>query len=78
METVQVRLNTIEKVKNFVSVLANYDGYFKLTSGKRAVDAKSIMGILTMNLTKSMELRIDDTKDDMDDLMSALRPFLAA
>jgi phosphotransferase system HPr-like phosphotransfer protein len=42
------------------------------------VDAKSIMGILTMNLTKSMELRIDDTKDDMDDLMSALRPFLAA
>lgn len=78
MKTVKVKLNTIEKVKNFVSVLANYDGYFDLTSDARVVDAKSIMGIFTMNLTKSMELRIIETNDNIEDLMKDLRPFLAA
>lgn len=78
MKTVKVKLNTIEKVKNFVGVLANYEGYFDLTSDKRVVDAKSIMGIFTMNLTKCMELRIEDTNDNIDDLMRDLRPFLVA
>ncbi len=78
MQTVEVRLNTIDKVKNFVRVLANYDGYFDLTSDKRVVDAKSIMGIFTMNLTKNMELRIIETNDNMDDLMRDLQPFMAA
>ena len=78
MQTVEVRLNTIDKVKNFVRVLANYDGYFDLTSDKRVVDAKSIMGIFTMNLTKNMQLRIIETNDNMDDLMRDLQPFMAA
>ena len=78
MKTVKVRLNTIEKVKKFVSILANYDGYFDLISDMRVVDAKSIMGIFTMNLTKCMELRIIDTNDNIDNLMKDLTPFLAA
>lgn len=78
MKTVKVKLNTIEKVKKFVNVLANYDGYFDLTSDMRVVDAKSIMGIFTMNLTKNMELRIIETNDNIEDLMKDLRPFLAA
>lgn len=78
METVKVKLNTIEKVKKFVSMLAKHDGYFDLKSDMRVVDAKSIMGILTMNLTKCMELRIIQTNDNMEDLMKDLNPFLAA
>ncbi len=77
METVKIKLNTIEKVKNFVSILAKHDGYFDLKSDMRIVDAKSIMGILTMNLTKSMELHIIRTNDNMEDLMNDLTPFLA-
>ena len=78
METVKVRLNTIEKVKQFVGILASHDGYFDLCSDARVVDAKSIMGIFTMNLTKIMELRIIDTHDNVEEIKKDLRAFLVA
>lgn len=77
MKTIEVKLNTIDKVKKFVNVLAKFDGYFDLTADRHVVDAKSIMGIFTMNLTKNMQLRIVDTNENMDELMKALTPFLA-
>lgn len=76
METVKIKLNTIEKVKQFVSVIAGHDGYFDLVGDMGVVDAKSIMGIFTMNLTKSMDLRITETHDNIDEIMRDLSPFL--
>ena len=46
MKTVTVNLNSIEKVKSFVKDLNKFENDFDLVSGRFAIDAKSIMGIL--------------------------------
>jgi len=45
MKTVQISLNSIDKVKSFVNTITKYDNDFDLVSGRYVIDAKSIMGI---------------------------------
>lgn len=71
MSTCKVRLNSIENVKNFVDALKSIDGNFELVSGKYVIDAKSIMGIFSLDLTRPLELRTDT------DIPEGVTPFLA-
>ena len=45
MKTVQISLNSIDKVKSFVNTISQFDYDFDLVSGRYVIDAKSIMGI---------------------------------
>lgn len=62
MKTVKVSLNSIEKVKVFVNSVSKYDSDFDLISGRYVIDAKSIMGIFSLDLSKPIELSIHDEK----------------
>ena len=42
MKTVQISLNSIDKVKSFVNEITKYDNDFDLVSGRYVIDAKSI------------------------------------
>lgn len=53
-----IYLNTIELVKEFESTIGNMEGKYELCMGHYIVDAKSIFGILSMDLTRPMQLRI--------------------
>ncbi len=53
-----IRLDTIEKVKNFVNTVFHYSGDADLRSGRYTVDAKSIMGIFSLDLDKPVELEL--------------------
>lgn len=53
-----IDLDTIDKVKGFVNDIRNFHGEFDLISGKYVVDAKSIMGVFCLDLTKPLTLRI--------------------
>ncbi len=53
-----VSLNSIDKVKNFVNLINQYDYDFDLISGRYVIDAKSIMGIFSLDLSKPIELTI--------------------
>lgn len=75
MKTVQITLNSIEKVKSFVNVIANYDYDFDLVSGRYVIDAKSIMGIFSLDLTKPITLNIHTTTD-IDHILEDLKPYL--
>jgi phosphotransferase system HPr-like phosphotransfer protein len=74
---VKVNLGTMDKVKDFVRTLSTFEGHFDLISGHYMVDAKSILGIFSMNYKDDVDLRIIDANDDMKDVMTALQPFLA-
>ena len=65
MKTANIRINTIEDVKNFVTTVTkcNYD--VDIVSGRYAIDAKSIMGIFSLDLSKPLELRVHS--DDCDE-----------
>ena len=56
MKTVQISLNSIDKVKNFVNSISQFSCDFDLISGRYVIDAKSIMGIFSLDLTKPVTL----------------------
>ena len=73
MKTVQISLNSIDKVKSFVTDITKFD--FDLVSGRYVIDAKSIMGIFSLDLSKPIDLNIH-TEDGADEIMEALKPYL--
>ena len=56
MKTVRISLNSIDKVKSFVNDLTKFDVDFDLVSGRYVIDAKSIMGIFSLDMEKPLEL----------------------
>ena len=52
MKSVVIKLDTINDVKNFVNTVSKYDFDVDLVSGRYAVDAKSIMGMFSLDLAK--------------------------
>ena len=74
MHTVQIHLNTIDKVKAFVDSVNKFNTEFDLISGRFVIDAKSIMGIFSLDLSKPIDLNIYN--DDDSDIMESLKPFL--
>ena len=58
MKSVNISLNSIEKVKGFVNAISASEGEFDLISDRFVVDAKSIMGIFSLDLTKTLRLDI--------------------
>ncbi len=57
MQTTQILLSTINDVKAFVNTVVRYDFDVDLVSGRYAIDAKSIMGIFSLDLSKPIELQ---------------------
>lgn len=74
MTTTTVRLNQIDDVKNFVNTIMRFDFDIDLASGRYAVDAKSIMGIFSLDLSKPIELRAHT--DDAEKLFEAIDQFI--
>ncbi len=75
MTTLQVTLNSIDKVKTFVNLVSKYNSDFDLVSGRYVIDAKSIMGIFSLDLSKPIELNIHDDAI-VDEVKSALDTFV--
>ena len=75
MKTVQISLNSIDKVKSFVNEITKYDYDFDLVSGRYVIDAKSIMGIFSLDLSKAIDLNIHDD-DNMDEILKTLAPYI--
>ena len=74
MKTFYLMLNSINDVKDFVNIVSTYDLDVDLTSGRYVVDAKSIMGIFSLNLSKTIKVEVHS--DDCDDFMAELKRFI--
>lgn len=76
MKSYILDLNSIERVKGFVTAIEGFEGYFDLVSGRYVVDAKSIMGIFSMDLSQNVEFRILETNDKISEVEAAIAPYL--
>ena len=76
MKTVMISLNSIDKVKSFVNDISKFNFDFDLVSGRYVIDAKSIMGIFSMDLSKHVEFRILETNDKISEVEAAIAPYL--
>ncbi len=76
MTTVNISLNSIDKVKNFVNLINRFDYDFDLVSGRYVIDAKSIMGIFSLDLSKPIALNIYADDKNIDAVLNELAPYL--
>ena len=75
MKSVQISLNSIDKVKSFVNDITKFDYDFDLVSGRYVIDAKSIMGIFSLDLSKPIDLNIH-AEDNSEDVLNVLKPYI--
>lgn len=75
MKTVNISLNSIDKVKSFVNAITKFDNDFDLISGRYVIDAKSIMGIFSLDLSKPITLNIH-ASENMSAILEVLKPYI--
>jgi len=69
MISVKILIDTVEKVKNFCSIISKENVDCELIEGPYILDAKSIMGIFSMNITVPIQLNIhSDNRETVDKL----------
>ena len=76
MKTVRVCLDSIDKVKGFVNDISRFNTDFDLISGRYVIDAKSIMGIFSLDISKPIELNIHADDKDLADILAAIKPYV--
>ena len=74
MRSYEIYLRTIIDVKNFVNAITEFDFDLDLVSGRYVVDAKSIMGIFSLDLSKPITLRV--FSDDVERLEEVISGFM--
>ena len=75
MKTVKISLNSIDKVKSFVNDLTKFDTDFDLISGRYVIDAKSIMGIFSLDLSRPIDLNIH-AEVAAEEILTVLAPYI--
>ena len=76
MKTMQISLNSIDKVKAFVNDISRFPFDFDLVSGRYVIDAKSIMGIFSLDLSKPIDLTVHADDAELETVMATLNPYL--
>jgi phosphotransferase system HPr-like phosphotransfer protein len=71
MKSFNISLKSITDVKDFVNIVNKYDFDIDLTSGRYVVDAKSIMGIFSLDLSKP--IRVDVHADDCEKFFEEIK-----
>ncbi|NLM86192.1 MAG: HPr family phosphocarrier protein [Clostridiales bacterium] len=74
MKSIPIKLSFAEEVKTFVNVANRYDYDMDLRAGRHVVDAKSILGIFSLDLSKPITLEV--YADDCEDLLEDLKAFI--
>ena len=74
MKAVNIKLSLAENVKAFVGIVSKYAYDMDLRSGRHVVDAKSILGIFSLDLSKPITLEV--YSDSCQDLLDAIQPFV--
>ena len=74
MKEAKIFLGTIERVKDFVNAVTRLDCDVDIVSGRYVIDAKSIMGIFSLDLSKPIKLEAHS--DNVDAFFAEIKPFI--
>ena len=75
MKTIKVSIDSYSKIKKFTKVVNEYSNDFDLVQGRYVINAKSTMGILSLDISKPIDLNIRDAGSQISDILEALNPF---
>ena len=71
-----ILLDSIDKVKKFVSTTTKFDAEIDIVSGRYVLNAKSIMGIFSIDLSKPMIVRIYEEGEKAEEIIKALEDYV--
>jgi phosphotransferase system HPr-like phosphotransfer protein len=77
MEKLSINFKEIVDVEKFIKVAGKYDFDVTLSQGKYDVDGKSLMGIFSLDITKPVELLVDDKGMDTSKFFEEIREYIA-
>ncbi|MEX1376330.1 MAG: HPr family phosphocarrier protein [Eubacteriales bacterium] len=73
MKSIVVKLSLTEDIKDFVRITSKYSYDIDLKSGRYIIDAKSILGIFSLDLKQPITVEVHS--DNCDDLLDELKQF---
>lgn len=76
MKTFNIILSSINDVKNFVNTVSRFDFDVDLTSGRYVVDAKSIMGIFSLDLSKPIKVDVHNDSEKGEEFVELIKDFI--
>ncbi len=76
MKTVRVQLDSIDKIKVFNRTVCKFDCDFDLEQGRYYIDAKSMLGIMSLDLSTTLLLHFSASSEEEEKIMEAIKEFL--
>ncbi len=76
MKSVNIKLSLVENVNKFVNIVSRYPFDMDLRAGRHVVDAKSILGIFSLDLSRPITLEI--YSDQCDQLLKEIAAFIVS
>lgn len=73
MKTVYIKFDSIDSVKEFVRIINSFEGDFVVVSDSYTINAKSIIGLFSLDLSQPVQLNIHSLDDNV---INALNNFL--
>lgn len=71
----KIKMDSVEHVKEFVKTVVKYQNDFDLVNDRYVIDAKSILGIMTMDLKQPIELVIHGNENSHQEIIQELERF---
>ena len=78
MKTVTIKFGSVDNATSFVKAIEDFESHFDLIYGQYVVDAKSLLGVMTMDIRNKVDLRIMERENEMPTIMKAISPYIAA
>lgn len=78
MKTVTIKFGSVDNATSFVKAIEDFKSHFDLIYGQYVVDAKSLLGVMTMDIRNEVNLRIMERDNEMPTIMEAIFPYIAA
>jgi len=78
MKTMQVSINSIDKVKSFVNIISKFDFDVDMVSGRYIIDAKSIMGIFSLDLSNPIDLIVHAEGAQLEQALAAIQSYIVS
>ena len=75
MKILWLRLPSIHAVKDFVSRCNSFAADFEVASGEHTASGKSLLGMLTLNLSEPLELHIRAAQNELPEILELLQPY---
>jgi phosphotransferase system HPr-like phosphotransfer protein len=77
MKEMNIVIKTIDRAKHFVDIVSKFDENMDLVRGSYDIDAKSLLGVFSMDLSVPLTLRVYATENEFEIIRNNLKDYLA-